>query len=326
MNLSRTFIDRPVFAAVLSIAIFVAGLIAIPLLPVSEYPDVVPPSIVVTANYPGANPKVIAETVAAPLEEQINGVEDMLYMSSQATTDGMLNLTVTFKIGTNPDLAETQVQNRVQRALPRLPPEVRQIGVVTQKQSPNLTMVVHLLSTDSQYDELYLRNYAVLNLRDKLRRIEGMGEVMVFGAGDYAMRIWLDPQKLAARELTASDVVIAIREQNQQVAAGLIGGSPAPTEIQFQLPVNTQGRLTTEAEFGAIILKTSARGGVLRLRDVAINRRLPSWRSKRRYRTPSRSPTRCVRRWRVLKKTSRRGSSTKLFTTPRALCRSRSGR
>ena len=211
MNLSRTFIDRPVFAAVLSIAIFVAGLIAIPLLPVSEYPDVVPPSIVVTANYPGANPKVIAETVAAPLEEQINGVEDMLYMSSQATTDGMLNLTVTFKIGTNPDLAETQVQNRVQRALPRLPPEVRQIGVVTQKQSPNLTMVVHLLSTDSQYDELYLRNYAVLNLRDKLRRIEGMGEVMVFGAGDYAMRIWLDPQKLAARELTASDVVTAIK-------------------------------------------------------------------------------------------------------------------
>ena len=269
MSLSRTFIDRPVFAAVLSITIFVAGLIAIPLLPVSEYPDVVPPSIVVTANYPGANPKVIAETVAAPLEEQINGVEDMLYMSSQATTDGRLNLTVTFKIGTNPDLAETQVQNRVQRALPRLPPEVRQIGVVTQKQSPNLTMVVHLLSTDSQYDELYLRNYAVLNLRDKLRRIEGMGEVMVFGAGDYAMRIWLDPQKLAARELTASDVVIAIREQNQQVAAGLIGGSPAPTEIQFQLPVNTQGRLTTEAEFGAIILKTSARGGVLRLRDVA---------------------------------------------------------
>ncbi|MSQ66753.1 MAG: multidrug efflux RND transporter permease subunit [Gammaproteobacteria bacterium] len=269
MSLSRTFIDRPVFAAVLSIAIFVGGLIAIPLLPVSEYPDVVPPSIVVTANYPGANPKVIAETVAAPLEEQINGVEDMLYMSSQATTDGMLNLTVTFKIGTNPDLAETQVQNRVQRALPRLPPEVRQIGVVTQKQSPNLTMVVHLLSTDGHYDELYLRNYAVLNLRDKLRRIEGMGEVMVFGAGDYAMRIWLDPQKLAARELTATDVVTAIREQNQQVAAGLIGGSPAPTAIQFQLPVNTQGRLTTEAEFGGIILKTSARGGVLRLRDVA---------------------------------------------------------
>ena len=169
MSLSRTFIDRPVFAAVLSIGIFVAGLMALPFLPVSEYPDVVPPAVVVTATYPGANPKVIAETVAAPIEEQINGVENMLYLSSQATTDGVLNVTVTFKIGTDPDLAETQVQNRVQRALPRLPAEVRQIGVITQKQSPNLTMVVHLLSSDSRYDELYLRNYAVLNVRDKLR-------------------------------------------------------------------------------------------------------------------------------------------------------------
>jgi len=267
--LSRTFIDRPVFAAVLSIAIFVGGLIAIPLLPVSEYPDVIPPAVVVTATYPGANPKVIAETVAAPIEEQINGVENMLYMSSQATTDGMLNVTVTFKIGTDPDLAETQVQNRVQRALPRLPPEVRQIGVVTQKQSPNLTMVVHLLSSDSRYDELYLRNYAVLNIRDKLRRIEGMGEVLVFGGGDYAMRVWLDPTKLAARGMTANDVVAAIQEQNQQVAAGTVGAPPTTSGIEFQLPVNTRGRLSTEAEFGEIILKTSAEGGLLRLRDVA---------------------------------------------------------
>ena len=269
MSLSRTFIDRPVFAAVLSIAIFVGGLIAIPLLPVSEYPDVIPPAVVVTATYPGANPKVIAETVAAPIEEQINGVENMLYMSSQATTDGMLNVTVTFKIGTDPDLAETQVQNRVQRALPRLPPEVRQIGVVTQKQSPNLTMVVHLLSADSRYDELYLRNYAVLNIRDKLRRIEGMGEVLVFGGGDYAMRVWLDPTKLAARGMTANDVVAAIQEQNQQVAAGTVGAPPTTSGIEFQLPVNTRGRLSTEAEFGDIILKTSAEGGLLRLRDVA---------------------------------------------------------
>ena len=269
MSLSRTFIDRPVFAAVLSIVIFISGLVAIRFLPVSEYPEVVPPAISVTAAYPGANPKVIAETVAAPIEEQINGVENMLYMSSQATTDGMLNLTVTFKIGTNPDLAETQVQNRVQRALPRLPAEVRQIGVVTQKQSPNLTMVVHLLSQDSNYDELYLRNYAIINIRDKLRRITGMGEVMVFGGGDYAMRVWLDAKKLAARNLTPSDVVGAIREQNQQVAAGIVGGSPAPAGTEFQLPLNTTGRLTSEAEFGGIILKTSADGGVLRLRDVA---------------------------------------------------------
>jgi len=269
VNISRAFIDRPVFAAVLSIAIFVAGLIAIPFLPVSEYPDVVPPSIVVTANYPGANPKVIAETVAAPLEEQINGVENMLYMSSQAMSDGVLNVTVTFKIGTDPELAETQVQNRVQRALPRLPAEVRQIGVITQKQSPNLTMVVHLLSPDARYDELYLRNYAVLNIRDKLRRIPGMGDTFVFGAGDYAMRIWLDPNKLASRGLSASDVVRAIQEQNQQVAAGVVGAPPAAPGTEFQLSVNTQGRLSTEAEFGAIIVRTSADGGILRLRDVA---------------------------------------------------------
>ena len=201
MNLSQFFIDRPIFAGVLSMIVFLAGLISIWVLPVSEYPDVVPPSVVVRAVYPGANPKVIAETVAAPLEEQINGVENLLYMESQATTDGVLQLTVTFKIGTDVDLAETQVQNRVQRALPRLPEEVRQIGVMTQKSSPDLTMVVHILSPDERYDELYLRNYAVLNVKDKLQRIPGMGQVLVFGAGDYAMRVWLDPQKLASRNL-----------------------------------------------------------------------------------------------------------------------------
>ena len=269
MNVSRYFVDRPVFAAVLSMAVFLAGLIALPLLPVSEYPEVVPPSIVVTATYPGANPAVIAETVAAPLEEQINGVDGMLYLSSMATTDGVMQLTVTFAIGTDPELAETQVQNRVQRALPRLPDEVRQIGVITQKQSPNLTMVVHLLSPDSRYDELYLRNYAVLNIRDNLRRIPGMGEVVVFGAGDYAMRIWLNPVKLAARGLTASDVVAALREQNQQVAAGVIGAPPATPGTEFQLSVNTQGRLTTIEEFGDIVLAAQPDGGVLRLRDVA---------------------------------------------------------
>ncbi|MGZ5152962.1 MAG: efflux RND transporter permease subunit, partial [Burkholderiales bacterium] len=174
MNISRFFIDRPIFAGVLSILIFVSGLIAMFNLPISEYPEVVPPSIVVRATYPGANPKVIAETVAAPLEEQINGVENLLYMSSRATTDGALTLTVTFKIGTNPEVAETQVQNRVQRALPRLPDEVRQFGVITQKSSPDLTMVVHLVSPDGRYDEMYLRNYAVINIHDVLARIPGM--------------------------------------------------------------------------------------------------------------------------------------------------------
>jgi len=268
MKFSRFFVDKPIFAAVLSILVFVAGLISIVKLPISEYPDVVPPSVVVRAQYPGANPKVIAETVAAPLEEQINGVENMLYMSSQNTSDGSLALTVTFKIGTNVEQAETQVQNRVQRALPRLPEEVRQIGVTTVKSSPNLTMVVHLLSPDGRYDDLYLRNYAVLNVKDHLSRIQGMGEVNLFGSGDYAMRVWLDPQKVAGRGMVANDVVNAIREQNVQVAAGVVGASPAKGS-EFQLTVNTQGRLNSVEEFGDIIIKTNADGALTRLKDVA---------------------------------------------------------
>ncbi|TFW25213.1 multidrug efflux RND transporter permease subunit [Massilia arenosa] len=268
MNISRFFIDRPIFAAVLSILVFVAGLIAIFELPVSEYPDVVPPSVVVRAQYPGANPKVIAETVAAPLEEQINGTENMLYMTSQNTSDGALMLTVTFKVGTDVEQAESQIQNRIQRALPRLPEEVRQIGVTAVKASPNLTMVVHLVSPKGRYDDVYLRNYAVLNIKDQLARIPGMGDVQLFGAGDYAMRVWLDPQKIAARGLTASDVVGAIREQNVQVAAGVIGQAPSKNS-EFQLTVNTQGRLNTIEEFGDIIVRTNGDGALTRLRDVA---------------------------------------------------------
>jgi multidrug efflux pump len=268
MNFSRFFVDKPIFAAVLSIIIFVAGLIAIFQLPISEYPDVVPPSVVVRAQYPGADPKVIAETVAAPLEEQINGVENMLYMTSQNTSDGALALTVTFKVGTNVEQAETQVQNRVQRALPRLPDEVRQIGVTTVKSSPNLTMVVHLVSPNGRYDDLYLRNYAVLNIKDQLARISGMGEVNLFGSGDYAMRVWLDPQKVAARGLTANDVVEAIREQNVQVAAGVIGATPSKG-AEYQLTVNTQGRLKTTEEFGGIIVRTGPDGATTLLKDVA---------------------------------------------------------
>ena len=268
MNFSRFFVDKPIFAAVLSVIVFVAGLIAIFNLPVSEYPDVVPPSVVVRAQYPGANPKVIAETVAAPLEEQINGVENMLYMSSQNTSDGALQLTVTFAIGTNVEQAETAVQNRVQRALPRQPEEVRQIGVTTVKSSPNLTMVVHLNSPDGRYDDLYLRNYAVLNIKDQLARLHGMGEVQLFGSGDYAMRVWLDPQKVAARGLTAGDVVDAIREQNVQVAAGVIGQGPSKG-AEFQLTVNTQGRLQSVEQFGGIVVKTNADGATTLLKDVA---------------------------------------------------------
>jgi multidrug efflux pump len=268
MNFSRFFVDKTIFAIVLSVIVFVGGLISIFRLPISEYPDVVPPSVVVRAQYPGANPKVIAETVATPLEQEINGVENMIYMSSQNTSDGALKLTVTFKIGTDIEQAETQVQNRVQRALPRLPDEVRQIGVTAIKSSPNLTMVVHLVSPGGEYDDLYLRNYAVLNVKDQLARIPGMGNVNLLGSGDYAMRVWLDPQKVAARNLTAGDVVSAIREQNLQVAAGAIGAAPA-RDSQFQLTVNTRGRLKNEEDFGRIIVKTNPDGAVTRLKDVA---------------------------------------------------------
>jgi multidrug efflux pump len=268
MNISRFFVDKPIFAAVLSVIVFVAGLIAIFALPISEYPEVVPPSIVVRAQYPGADPKVISETVATPIEQEIIGVEGMLYMTSQNTSDGALQLTVTFKIGTNVEQAETAVQNRVQRALPRLPEEVRQIGVTTVKSSPNITMVVHLNSPDGRYDDLYLRNYATLNVKDQLMRIAGMGDVQVFGSGDYSMRVWLDPQKVAGRNLTAGDVVAAIREQNVQVAAGVVGQGPSK-DADFQVTVKTQGRLSSVEEFGDIVVKTSADGATTLLKDVA---------------------------------------------------------
>ncbi|MFW7342658.1 multidrug efflux RND transporter permease subunit [Pollutimonas sp. H1-120] len=269
MNISKFFIDRPIFAGVLSVLILLAGGLAVFQLPISEYPEVVPPSVVVRAQYPGANPKVIAETVAAPLEESINGVENMLYMQSQANSDGNLAVTVNFHLGMDPDKAQQLVQNRVSQALPRLPEDVQRLGVTTVKTSPTLTMVVHLLSPDDRYDMTYLRNYAVLNIKDRLARIPGVGEVQIWGSGNYAMRVWLNPQKIAERGLTANDVVAAIREQNVQVAAGVIGASPTSSDVAMQLSVNAQGRLSTEEEFADIVLKTSADGGVTRLGDVA---------------------------------------------------------
>ncbi|MEH6421314.1 efflux RND transporter permease subunit, partial [Pseudomonas sp. CGJS7] len=269
MDLSRFFIDRPIFAAVLSILIFAAGLIALPLLPVSEYPDVVPPTVVVRAVYPGANPKVIAQTVATPLEEAINGVQDMMYMKSVAGTDGVLVTTVTFRPGTDPDLAQVQVQNRVSQAQARLPEDVRRQGVTTQKQSPTMTMLVHLVSPGGRYDSLYLRNYATLKLKDELSRLPGVGQTQMFGSGDYAMRIWLDPARIAARGLGASDVVAAIREQNVQVSAGQLGAEPMPGSNEFLIPINSQGRLQTEAEFEQIVIKSGSDGEIVRLSDVA---------------------------------------------------------
>jgi len=269
MNFAHFFVDRPIFAAVLSILIFVAGAIALPLLPISEYPDVVPPTVAVRAVYPGANPRVIAETVATPLEESINGVENMMYMKSVAGSDGVMSLTVTFKPGTDVDQAQVQVQNRVSQALARLPEDVRRLGVTTQKQSPDLTMVVHLLSPDARYDALYLRNYATLRVKDELARIPGVGSVWVFGAGDYSMRIWLDPDKAAARGLTAGDVLRAVREQNAQVSAGQLGAPPTPEASDFLLSINAQGRLVSEEEFGDVVVATGAGGEITRLRDVA---------------------------------------------------------
>src|SRR5579872_1977158 len=269
MKLSQFFISRPIFAGVLSALIFLAGLIALPQLPISEYPEVVPPTVIVKTNYPGANPKVIAETVASPLEQAINGVEGMLYQSSQATADGVMTLTITFALSTDVDKAQVQVQNRVAQALPKLPDVVQRLGVVTNKASPDLTMVVHLVSPDERYDMLYLSNYALLRVKDELARLPGVGAVQVFGAGEYSMRVWLDPNRLASRQLTASDVVRAIREQNIQVAAGVLGAPPAPNGAAFQLAINAQGRLTTEEEFGRIVVRATKEGQITRLADVA---------------------------------------------------------
>ena len=269
MKFSEFFISRPIFAGVLSALIFLAGLISLPLLPISEYPEVVPPTVVVKASYPGANPKVIADTVASPLEQSINGVEGMMYQSSQATADGVMTLTITFALSTDIDKAQVQVQNRVAQALPKLPDVVQRLGVTTNKASPDLTMVVHLVSPDNRYDTLYLSNYALLRVKDELARLDGVGDVQVFGAGQYSMRVWLDPEKIASRSLTADDVVKAIREQNVQVAAGQLGAPPLPSATDFQVAINTKGRLTSEDDFRNIVIKTGAGGQVTRLKDVA---------------------------------------------------------
>ncbi|MBX8514106.1 efflux RND transporter permease subunit [Pseudomonas cichorii] len=269
MNFSKFFITRPIFAAVLSLLILIAGAISLFQLPISEYPEVVPPTVVVRASFPGANPKVIGETVASPLEQAITGVENMLYMSSQSTADGKLTLTITFALGTDLDNAQVQVQNRVTRTEPKLPEEVTRIGITVDKASPDLTMVVHLTSPDNRYDMLYLSNYAVLNIKDELARLGGVGDVQLFGMGDYSLRVWLDPNKTASRNLTATDVVNAIREQNRQVAAGQLGAPPSPSATSFQMSINTQGRLVTEEEFENVVIRAGADGEITRLKDVA---------------------------------------------------------
>src|SRR5262245_55393981 len=268
MRFSHFFIDRPIFAAVLSVVMVILGGIAYLGLPVAQYPEVVPPTIVVRASYPGAPPEVIAATVATPIEQEVNGVEDMIYMSSQSTTGGQMALTITFRLGTDLNQAQVLVQNRVAIAEPRLPEDVRRIGVTTLKTSPDLLMVVHLLAPSGRYDQLYIGNYALIQVRDVLTRIEGVGDVTLFGLREYSMRIWLDPERMAARSLTATDVVAALREQNVQVASGIIGPPPLPDTVGLQVPVTTLGRLLTPEQFENIVVKTGADGRITRVRDV----------------------------------------------------------
>lgn len=268
------FIERPIFAAVISIIITLAGGISVMLLSVAQYPEITPPTVQVSCNYPGANAKVVAETVAAPIEQQVIGVENMLYMSSQSTNDGGYNLTVTFEVGTDLDMAQVLVQNRVNLALPTLPSEVKQTGVSVKKKSPSILLVVNLISPTGKYDQLYLSNYATIRLRDELAQVKGVGDVTFLGQLDYSMRAWLDPNRMAARNLAASDVVKALREQNVQVAAGALGRPPVPTGQAFQYTLSTMGRLVDPEQFGSIVLKTGEDGQVTRLRDVVSDKRV----------------------------------------------------
>src|SRR3954465_9707274 len=268
--ISRFFIDRPIFATVLSIVIVIVGVVALSQLPVAQYPDVAPPTVQVTATYPGANAKTTADNVATPIEQEVNGVERMLYMSSKCTNDGQMNLDVTFELGTNLDTAQVLVQNRVGIATSKLPEEVKRIGVTTKKKSPSILLCVNIISPDGRYDQLYLNNFATLSVKDDLARITGVGDVAFLGPRDYSMRVWLDPERLASLGMTSSDVITAITDQNIQVAAGRIGQPPVPqgAAIPFDLPLNTQGRLVDKEQFGQIIVKTGSKGQNVLLKDV----------------------------------------------------------
>ena len=268
MKFAHFFISRPIFAIVLSLVLLILGGLAYSTLPVASYPEIAPPTVVVTAVYPGANPQTLADTVATPIEEQVNGVENMLYMNSQSASDGTMTLTITFKLGTNLDVAQVLVQNRVAIATPQLPQDVRNIGVTVQKQSPNIMLVVNLISPGDKYDTLYMANYAVLQIQEVIKRLEGVGNVQIFGASEYSMRLWLDPDKLLSRGLVVGDVINAVTAQNVQVAAGTLGAEPAPPHTDFQLLVNTKGRLTTPQEFDKIVVKRGADGQLVHFGDV----------------------------------------------------------
>jgi HAE1 family hydrophobic/amphiphilic exporter-1 len=266
---SSFFIHRPIFASVISILIVIAGIVTLGGLPIAQFPEITPPTVQVEAVYPGASAQVLAETVGAPIEQQVNGVEGMLYMASTSSSDGMYKLTITFEVGTDLDQAVVLVQNRVAIATPLMPEEVTRQGITTKKQSPNILLLIGLFSADAQFDSLYLSNYATLRLKDELSRIPGVGDVTIFGSSDYSLRIWLDPRQLKSRNLTTQDVLDAVREQNVQVAAGQIGQPPAPAGQSFQYNVTTLGRLSDVEQFEQIIVKTGEEGRVTRLTDVA---------------------------------------------------------
>src|ERR671937_3128594 len=273
--LARFFIDRPVLAWVISVVIVLLGAIAAVLLPVAEYPEITPPTVRVTANYPGANSQVVADTVAAPIEQQVVGVEGMLYMSSQSNNDGSYTLDVTFELGTNVNMAQVLVQNRVAIAVPTLPDVVRAIGVITKKRSPDILLGISLYSEDNPetgrpyYDALYLSNYATIQLKDAIARVEGVGDVLILGQQDYSMRVWLDPDKLQSRNLTVGDVIRVLREQNVQVAAGQVGQPPVPQGQDFQYTLRTLGRLVEAEQFADIILRTGTDGEATYLKAVS---------------------------------------------------------
>src|SRR5262245_45731637 len=266
---SRIFIDRPILASVMSIMVTLAGSVALLSLPVAQYPEITPPTVEVSAHYPGANANVVAATVAAPVEQQVNGVEGMMYMSSQCTNDGTYTLTITFQHGTDLNIAQVLVQNRVALALPVLPELVKRRGVAVKKKSPSVLMIVNLFSPDGTRDSLYLSNYATIQLKDELSRLPGVGDITYLGQRDYSMRLWLDPEKMSARNLTATDVVRAIEAQNTQVAAGQIGQPPVDNGQVFQLSMTTMGRLIEVEEFADLIVKNDPEGRLVRLADVA---------------------------------------------------------
>ena len=266
--MTHSFIDRPIFATVLSVFVTLIGLGALAILPIAQYPEIVPPTVQITTTYPGASAEIVSRTVATPLEQEINGVENMLYMNSQSTGDGKLTITVTFRIGTDLNVAQMLTQNRVQDALPRLPEDVQRLGVQVRKATPNILLAVHLYSPDSSRDTLYISNYATLHVKDVLARLPGVGDVQIFGGREYAMRIWLDPDKVAAHNLNASEVLAALRAQNVQVSAGILNQPPVASKQAYQINVQTLGRLSTPEEFAAIVLKSDSEGRVTRLRDV----------------------------------------------------------